>query len=54
MSEKYPHLFKGTNKMTPLELERVRKPTFPAKCSIFRHNFMVDTNRNIIRLDHPV
>jgi hypothetical protein len=50
MSEKYPGLFKGLSKMTPLELSRVRKPTFTENSSIFRKNFKVDTNRNIVKI----
>jgi hypothetical protein len=50
MAEKYPGLFKGLTKMSPLELERIRKPTFTKNSSIFRKNFKIDTNRNIVKI----
>ena len=51
MAEKFPQLFKGLHLKTPAEIDRIRKPTFPKESSIFRKNFRIDTNRNVVKID---
>jgi hypothetical protein len=50
MAAKYPQLFKGLHLKSPEELDRIRKPTFPRESSIFRRHFIVDINRNIVKV----
>ena len=50
---RFPDVFQGKGRMTPLELTRMRAPTIKEDASIFRKKFIVDDHHQLVENKEP-